>query len=168
MTKPTPLNDQERADLVAYLDGELTGEAARALEAKLSLHPEARAEAESLRRAWELLDYLPRPEPSSGFTGRTLSKLAPLRPPPPVAAPGRRWRWRGLLFGLAWAGALLLAALGGYAGFDRLVPREPTDEELLRDVRILENRRYYDLVDNVDFLRELDQPDLFGEEAPGR
>jgi len=39
MSNPGPLDEQERADLVAYLDGELGGEAARALEAKLSLNP---------------------------------------------------------------------------------------------------------------------------------
>src|SRR3954451_13737717 len=62
MTIPSGLSEQERADLVAYLDGELTGEAARALEAKITLDPQARAEAETLKRTWELLDFLPKPE----------------------------------------------------------------------------------------------------------
>ena len=79
MTEPSPRNEQEQADLVAYLDGELTGEAARTLEAKLSLDPQARAEADALRRTWELLDYLPRPEPSARFTHRTLERLSPVR-----------------------------------------------------------------------------------------
>ena len=78
MTKPNPLNEQEKADLVAFLDGELNGEAAHALEAKLSLDPAARAEAESLKRTWGLLDYLPKPEPSPNFTHRTLEKMAPI------------------------------------------------------------------------------------------
>ena len=54
MTEPAHLSEQERADLVAYLDGELSGEAARAMEAKISLNPAIRAEADALRRAWEL------------------------------------------------------------------------------------------------------------------
>ena len=32
MSQPSPLNEQEQAELVAYLDGELAGEAARKLE----------------------------------------------------------------------------------------------------------------------------------------
>ena len=49
MAKQQPLSDDDRADLVAYLDGELDEEASRALESKLSLDPKARAEADSLK-----------------------------------------------------------------------------------------------------------------------
>jgi anti-sigma factor RsiW len=79
MAESSWLTEPERADLVAYLDGELGRETARALEAKLSLYPEARAEADALLRTWELLNYLPRPEPSPTFTHRTLSRLALVR-----------------------------------------------------------------------------------------
>ena len=77
MSRP-PLSDDERADLVAYLDGELSGEAAREIEARINLDPTVRAEVESLNRTWELLDYLPKPEPSPNFTERTLSRLVPV------------------------------------------------------------------------------------------
>ena len=36
MSKPGELSEAERADLVAYLDGESSGEARRAIEAKLN------------------------------------------------------------------------------------------------------------------------------------
>src|SRR5262249_40048474 len=62
MSKRRPLSEDERADLVAYLDGETTGDAKRAIEAKLNLDPVWRAEAASLKRTWNLLDYLPRPD----------------------------------------------------------------------------------------------------------
>ena len=42
---------------------------------------------------------------------------------------------------------------------------EPGEKELVRDLRLIENKRFYDLVDDIDFLRQLDQPDLFGEET---
>jgi anti-sigma factor RsiW len=157
------LNEQEQDDLVAYLDGELTGEAARALEAKLSLNPRARAEADALRRTWDLLDYLPRPEPSPGFTHRTLSRAAPVVTGKRPAVPGRR----RILPGVGWAAALVLAALTGYAGVGLLRPHRPGEQELVRDLRVIENKPYYDLVGDMDFLRELDQPDLFGDEAAG-
>src|SRR4051794_29684987 len=130
MTRRSPLTEQEQANLVAYLDGELTGEEARALEAKLSLEPEARAEAELLRRTWDLLDYLPRPEPSPTFTSRPLSKLPPIRAgqSSPEGARGILQRvqqlWRLGLFALGWAAALLLSALGGCHGYNGVVPRQ--------------------------------------------
>src|SRR5262245_34238250 len=76
MTTPSPLSDEDRANLVAYLDGELEGDAAQAIEARLGADPALRAEAEALKRTWDLLDYLPRPEPSPSFTHRTLSRLS--------------------------------------------------------------------------------------------
>jgi anti-sigma factor RsiW len=159
MARKSAFTERERADLVAYLDGELEGEAARALEAKLSLSPEARAEAESLKRAWEMLDYLPRAEPSPHFTERTLSRLAPLR----AARPGwRRWMAAG-----AWAAGVLAAFAAGWVGFNRLVPAEPGERELVQDLRIVENKRLYELVPDLDFLKKLDDPDLFGEDGSG-
>jgi anti-sigma factor RsiW len=161
MTKPLHLTEQDRADLVAYLDGELTGEPARALEAKLSLNPNARAEAEALKRTWDLLDFLPRPEPSPSFTHRTVSQLTLSR------VSQARWAcWRRRALGAAWAASLLLSAWAGYAGYNALVPRQPGEKELLHDLRIIENKRLYDLADDLDFLRALDGADLFGEDRP--
>src|SRR2546423_15225564 len=75
MAKLPPLSDEDRENLVAYLDGELDAKTARTLEAKLHLDAEARAEAEALRRTWEMLDYLPRPEPTATFSSRTLERV---------------------------------------------------------------------------------------------
>jgi anti-sigma factor RsiW len=152
------LTEQEQADLVAYLDGELHGEAARSVEAKLSLHPEVRAEAESLKRAWDLLDFLPHPEPSPQFTERTLSRLATPR------RPRRARRW---LMPAAWAAAVLAAFAAGWAGYAWLVPARPGERELLHDLRIIENFRYYEPVGDMSFLGQLGQPDVFGDEQAG-
>ena len=65
MPDPQPFTDDDRDDLIAYLDGELQGAAQRRVENRLVTDPTVRAEADSLKRAWDLLDYLPRPEPSS-------------------------------------------------------------------------------------------------------
>jgi ferric-dicitrate binding protein FerR (iron transport regulator) len=163
MTEPSPHNEPEQADLVAYLDGELTGEAARALEARLSLDPAARAEAEALRRTWALLDYLPQPQPSPSFTHRTLERLAPVH----TGERRRGQRWRSGCLGLGWAAALLLAGWAGYAGYNWFVPRQPGDKELIDDLRLIENKRYYDLVEDLDFWRRLDTPELFGDDQAG-
>jgi hypothetical protein len=160
--KPPPLTDAERDDLVAYLDGELKGQAAEAVQARLSLDPAYRAEAEALRRSWQMLDFLPKTEASPTFSHRTVERLAALRPP--AASPGRSWTWAKRL---GWAAALLLAAAGGFAGFTLLCPRDGTDEDLARDLRIIENKRYYEHVDDLQFLWRLDDPDLFGDDSGG-
>jgi hypothetical protein len=129
MTEPANLTEQERADLVAYLDGELSEDAVRALERKLNLHPGARAEADTLRRTWELLDFLPRPQPSSSFTHRTLERLSPVR-----ADEHRRGRrWRAIGFGLCWMTALWLCGWFGYIGYNWWTPRPPAEREKIQE-----------------------------------
>jgi anti-sigma factor RsiW len=170
MSKMRPLSDAEREDLVAYLDGETIGEAKRTIEAKISLDPRWRAEAESLKRTWDMLDYLPRQEPSPDFTQRTLSRLEPM--PKPVGKPGgvvrlRFFRPVRVTVAASWAAALLMAVLGGYSLTRSWWPHGPGEAELVRDLRIIENKRYYNAVDDIRFLRKLDDPELFGEGANG-
>lgn len=91
--KSTPPDDEPEpaeAELVAYLDGELDPAAARRVEAKIAADPKLRARAESLKRSYDLLDFLPKPEPSAAFTSRTLDKLPAVKSSPaavPVTAP---------------------------------------------------------------------------------
>jgi anti-sigma factor RsiW len=157
-----PLDERDKEDLVAFLDGELTGEEARAIERRLSLDPTARAEADTLRRTWDLLDFLPRPEPSASFTEKTLTRLSSvraeaLRPQPP-------WRdWRSIGFAVVWMGLLVLAMFSGFRGYKHFAPSE--DKDLARHLRVIENKRYYDLVDDMTFLKKLDTPELFGNES---
>ena len=167
------LSDKDRADLVAYLDGELAEGQSRALEARLNLDPAARAEAESLRKTWELLDYLPRAEPSATFTNRTLEKLAVQHAPQTQTMHKRRWpRW---LAGGSWAAGVVLAAAGGLGlahllwSSDTANTREPAEVEevLIRHPRVIENQRVYEPIDNLEFLRELAKPELFGDDEAG-
>jgi hypothetical protein len=167
-----PLNDKDRADLVAFLDGELDKKTARDLEAKLTRDPQARAEVEALRKTWELLDYLPRPEPSLSFTHRTMERISALAP----AAPGGKRRWPRWVIGLGWAAVLLLAAGIGFGTVRLLTPAgdgktaqgplahlDPAEEErlLVHNLRLLENKRLYEHVDDMEFLKDLEE--FFGE-----
>jgi hypothetical protein len=68
-------DDPFEAELVAFLDGELDPAAARRVQAKLDADPALRARAAELKRAFDMLDYLPKPEPSPTFATRTLDKL---------------------------------------------------------------------------------------------
>ena len=161
-------DDDDQDELVAYLDGELDEQAARAVEAKLNVDATAREEADTLRRTWELLDYLPRAEPSPNFTHRTMERLEPVVRTTMIRV--RPWkRWRPLALGMGWAAAVLLAGAGGFYGMTVYQARSHRhqEQELVRDLRIIENKRLYEHVDDIEFLRELDHPDLFGDEHPG-
>jgi hypothetical protein len=171
MAKSGPLTDEDRANLVAYLDGELDPSTSAELEAKLTLNPQARAEADALRRTWGLLDYLQRPQPSPHFTNSTMERLATVSG---VAVWGAA-PWRTWVLGAGWAAALVAAGAIGFAS-GKLFHRDSgqrkefsldVDEALVRDLGIIENRRLYDNVESIDFLRALanpDDPDLFADE----
>src|SRR5437763_16447618 len=81
-TKPEPDDAGPRGEpteeLVAYLDGELDPKAAEAMATKLSLDSKLRADADALQRAWDILDVLPRPQPSAAFATRTVSQVIPV------------------------------------------------------------------------------------------
>ena len=176
MGKSSPLNEDERSELVAYLDGELDETTAAALEAKLHLNAKARAEAEQLRRTWELLDFLPKSQPSVDFTHRTMERvIAETRP-----ADFRRRllaRGRPMLKSLGWAAAILVAAVLGFSS-GRLVPKPTSpappvevagdiEPEWVRDLRVIQYRRLYEHVGDLQFVKKLadaEDPDLFGEE----
>jgi len=178
MGKSSPLSEEDRADLVAYLDGELDTETARALENKLHLNPKARAEAEALRRTWSILDYLPRPHTSATFASRTMERVSLAHPVTRVTKGRNGWR-QPWTVGVGWIAAVLLAGTVGFAGVSVFSNRShppppapapvqasmPTDLDrlLVRDLRVIENKRLYDFVDDTNFLNLLDDPDLFGD-----
>lgn len=167
MANLPPLNDDDREKLIAYLDGELDEETARQVEVRLNLDGEARAEADRLKQTWDLLDYLPRPEPSAGFTHQTLDKISAFRPAPSRAV---RRDWTPRVLGVGWAAAVLLVAASAFAATSGWF-RRPVDElkidldqKLAQELRFIENKRLYEQVDDIHFLRALAEPELFGED----
>lgn len=166
MTLPCPISDEDREQLIAFLDGELTEAEAREVELRLSREPLLRVELQSLKNTWDMLDYLPRTEPSPSFTERTLSRLDSVRQPV-YRGYSRSFKWRKLAFVVGWAAALLVAGWLGYQSYSWVASREPNEEDLIRDLRLIENKRFYELIDSVQFLDQLDHPDLFGDESGG-
>ncbi len=165
-----PISDEERENLVAYLDGELDEDAARAVEARISVDPQVRAEVEALKQAWEMLEILPRPEPSSNFTNRTLERLAVYRPHSTMTMQRPFWRGRWVAR-LGWAAALLVAAAVGCILMLTFGPRPTSpdaalvDSVLTEDLRVIEHKPLFDAMDNLDFLKRLDQSELFDEDS---
>jgi hypothetical protein len=118
MSSKPALTPTERADLVAFLDGELDPQASRQLEAKLQCDPSARAEADTLRKTWELLDCLPQPTPSATFTDRLVQRVSGEMP---IVGRAATKRWRPWLLGIGWVVAVGVAGTLGFFG-GRLLP----------------------------------------------
>ena len=171
-----PLNDNDRDELIAYMDGELAGEAQRRVENRLITDPSVRAEADSLKRAWELLDYLPRPEPSTDFTERTLTRVSALQAPVAKARseiqPAIPFKRRSAaVFWPSLVAAAILAAMSGYILTPGRRPVTPadvdpaTDATMARDPGVIENLPLYLAAENLDYLLALDQSDLFADDG---
>lgn len=166
-----PLSEEDRENLVAYLDGELDDDTARAIEARINVDPDVRAEADALKQAWEMLDFLPRPEPSSNFTHRTMERLILQRPLSTMTMPRQRTGQRGLNW-LTFAAGLALAGAAGFVLAVWLWPKPPSstgsdqlDAILIEDMRVIENKHLYDHIEDLDFLKKLDEADLFDADS---
>ena len=192
---PDPPRDSTLGDdeLTAYLDGELDPAAARAVEAKLANDLGARRQAEGLKKAFDLLDYLPRPEPSADFATRTITRLQPALSgkTPAVTAPDPRasagvsstplpttpsasalvrvppsgWSARAVaLWSIAAVVALGAGVLGHRATSALSRPAGGPPEDLAKNYRVLAHLPLYLGVDDLDFLKALDRTELFDPE----
>ena len=103
------LTPQEQENLTAYLDHELDDAGAEQVTAALSRRPEVRKEAETLRKTWEMLDYLPRPVAPKSFTEQTLTRLSATKGI--LLQQGMKWR-RYAIYG--WVACLLTAGAFGF------------------------------------------------------
>ena len=112
-----------------------------------------------MQQTWGLLDYLPRAQPSENFTHRTLERLAVRTTTLPHS------RMRAWLVGIGWAAAVLVAAGGGWAGAGYLWPTPNLNDTMVRHLRVIESLHRYDNVEDMDFLKSLDHPDLFGDDS---
>jgi negative regulator of sigma E activity len=114
-----------------------------------------------MQAAWDLLDELPRVEPTDSFTQSTIEMIAltsevdALNTEAKIEAK-RHWSR------LAIAAAVLLAALLGYYLISQQLDR--SNQQLVQDLPVIEKVDLYSAVDNLDFLRELEASRLFDEE----
>jgi anti-sigma factor RsiW len=147
--------------LVAYLDGELDAEASRRLEELLATDPEVRQTLQQLDRTWELLSELDAPEVAERFTQSTLEMVTSAATEDAqrsrAEAPRRRRRRWAIL-----GGSLLAAGLAGFLTMALL--RQDPNQQLINDLPLLENFDQYRQIDDIEFLRTLQQERLFAQE----
>ncbi len=162
-------DSKQQENLIAYLDGELTDEAAASVEKTLAKEIGARQEVERLTRTWELLDLLPDGRASDGFTEKTLTAVRTKLATPTQSQvedeqddviPGAG-RERVIRLGrrtVAFLVLLFVAAVGFNSTFQK--GAEPIDE-LLIELPVVERLDEYREAGDVEFLQTLEKSGLF-------
>lgn len=154
------LTPEERGNLVAFIDGELTEVESRALTTKLTHSPTARREVELLRKTWEILDLLPRPRVNDQFHERTLSYVHSAE----IHA-GARWEpfKKAVALGLRLSACVLVAVAAAIAA--RAVAARAwvnPEERVVRDMSLAEHLDEYLEVGDFEFLERLGGAAEFG------
>lgn len=169
--------DNDKEELVAYLDGELPDEAASRVEKSLVDDPAVRRDVEQLTKTFDLLDLLPASQASDGFAAKTLTVIRTQSNVPkaestendaPAENTPSNYSQQAIIWGVraaAFFGLLFVATVGFNGVFKQ--NSEPIDE-LLTDLPIIQRLDEYQEIGDVEFLKSLSESELFDErdEAP--
>ncbi len=154
------LTPDERADLVAYVDGELPEGHAQIIATKLTKSATARREVEMLQKTWEMLDHLALPRVAEHFSEKTVSHIRRLE------VQGRSWEpilaaWSARVGRLAVY--LLLASMFLGLGYSlaRWVWPDKT-ERLVHDLTLADHLDEYLEIGSFEFLSQLAESPEFG------
>lgn len=149
-------------DLVAYLDDELDDAARARLERRLADEPSVRESLRKLTRVWDALETLPRAEVQEQFATTTVEAVVARESlsQANVLATRRGRRW--------WISGVALLAVCGLASFVAVRWFWPDpNEQLAKDLPILEKLDEYREARDIEFLRLLHQEKLFEEPRSG-
>jgi hypothetical protein len=164
MAKALRLTAEQRDDLVAYLDGELEEAQTQYLDQVLARSEVARHEVEALARTWELLDLLPKPNATDGFTDRTLTTLRVSE----MATPLSEQAWfsyvRQGAVAAVWVLVLSVCAMVGYMITTQAVPNPQA--RMLAELPLIRNLDVYLEIEDLDYIRELQRAKLFTRMSP--
>lgn len=153
MAKILRLNSEQRDNLVAYLDGELSEEETQEIEQVLAASEVARHEVDMLSRSWDLIGVLPSTKASEEFTRKTLSSLRAAEAERTFISPQLRRNLRRMAI-LACGGAVLgLCMYLGFMATNRWVPNEA--DQLLDEYDVISNLDRYSEVGSIEFLQTL-------------
>lgn len=168
MEKATRLTQEQRENLVAYLDGELDEAPSQEIDRILARSEVARHEVEALARAWEMLDLLPRPKASSDFTQRTMTTLRLQETPVNIAdQPWFIYVRRGSV-AVIWLAAIALSATAGFWATWQWYPNP--NRELLEELPVVKQLDLYLEADSIEFLKALRDDAVFegGDDVPSQ
>jgi len=149
------ISPDQRANLTAYLDGELDEAETADIEKVLSRSSVARNDVELLARTYDLLDNLPRYQVTAAFTERTIATVRLELARPDISQTvwyrAAQHSFRPLL----WCVMLFAASSIGYLITQAWVPNEA--DMLARDFDVIRQLDVYQDVGNVEFLDSLNR-----------
>lgn len=157
-------DDGLHEQLVAYLDGELDAESSLDVERRLAEDASFRRELQQLQGVWDALDELPRAEVDESFTQTTVEMVV-LSTEQEIEQQQQTAQRKSRTWWLAAGGALLVTALATFWLVSFLLERP--NERLLRDLPVIEDIELYRVADSVEYLRLLEESELFKEEEVG-
>ena len=156
------LTPEERANLVAYIDGELNEAEARSIATKLTQSVSARREVEVLQKTWELLDQLPMPRASEALSQRTMVEVENIDLAGDKLLKSASQTAMHLVKLVIWLVASTVLFTAGFFLVQYLIP-DPT-RRLARDLPIAEHLKEYREVGSLEFLKKLDESPEFGND----
>ena len=159
---PEEAPSETAAELVAYLDGELDADAHRTVEEKLGRDEAYRLEMQQLQKAWDILECLPRIAVDESFATTTVEMVAlsadeELQQQKATLPSRRRRQW------LLGAGGVMASLAIGFVAMSLMLPQESRNDELARDLPVLEHLDELQQVGDFEGLRLMHEAGLFPE-----
>jgi hypothetical protein len=165
LSPQTRLTEEERANLVAFLDGEVEESLARSLEEKVARSVSVRREVEALEKTWGMLEWLPRPELPGDFATQTLTRIHSQQLQAELLEGRVKLGAAIVVKALAWVACVVAMASIGFISLRHAWP-DP-NRELINDLDAIENLETYRAIPDLKFLDDLSRLGLFVEPTPG-
>ena len=167
--QPSDETDLLNEQLSAYFDGELPPEEKSRFEQLLAKDHKLRDQLKNLEVNWGLLESLPRDPAPSRFTASTVEMVAIRGTSAEDNNPSRAVDWIRRIPRWLWImTAALIAGISGYTATTIVSQIKPVSRlmadknaQLLENISFLEYFPEYQLVDNIDFLKKLNEIDYF-------
>jgi anti-sigma factor RsiW len=149
-------------ELIAYLDGELDATAAQHIDERLANDADLRRRLKQHQQTWDLLDELPLTNVGERFTQTTVEMVA-VSMAEQVDDAAQRETFRSKITWLVGGSVAVVALVTGYA-FVSSITSAP-NRQLVEDLRVIEHLDEYRAIEDVEFLRALQQAGLFTAEV---
>ena len=156
------LTDEDRMNLVAFLDGELDDDAlGQRLEEKVAQSVSVRKEVQALEKTWGMLDWLPHPELPVDFASQTVTRIHSQQLRAEMIEGQFKYWTTVTARAIAWAACVAAMVVAGFASL-RYAWRDPT-RELINHLEIVENLETYLAIPDVKFLDDISRINMFKE-----
>lgn len=157
----TKAMDFVQEQLVSYLDGELSPGEVEKVERRLATDPEFHDRLIQLQRTWDMLDCLPKTEPSESFTRTTVELVTRSLEKEVKHKQLSLFRRKITLV----SSLIIVSVLAGGVGFAVVRWNQEADNrQLVEDLPVIENVDLYRNADSIVFLERLSEEGLFEDE----